>query len=102
MNINDIPYEDRIYAYVVEGVTDEDKLKKAGCKYVIRTGGVFIQDDIINLIKMTSKVRKIVILTDPDGPGEKIRYLVKKELDSNSWIDLKQIKKMLRIVRKLE
>ena len=35
MNINDIPYEDRIYAYVVEGVTDEDKLKKAGCKYVI-------------------------------------------------------------------
>lgn len=28
MNINDIPYEDRIYAYVVEGVTDEDKLKK--------------------------------------------------------------------------
>ena len=89
MNINDIPYEDRIYAYVVEGVTDEDKLKKAGCKYVIRTGGVFIQADIINLIKMTSKVRKIVILTDPDGPGEKIRYLVKKELDSNSWIDLK-------------
>ena len=79
MNINDIPYEDRIYAYVVEGVTDEDKLKKAGCKYVIRTGGVFIQADIINLIKMTSKVRKIVILTDPDGPGEKIDLKADKE-----------------------
>ena len=35
MNINDIRYEDRIYAYVVEGVTDEVMLKKAGCMYVI-------------------------------------------------------------------
>lgn len=101
MNINDIPYEDRIYAYVVEGVTDEDKLKKAGCKYVIRTGGVFIQADIINLIKMTSKVRKIVILTDPDGPGEKIRYLVKKELDSNSWVDLKADKENAKNSKKV-
>lgn len=51
---------------------------------------------------MTSKVRKIVILTDPDGPGEKIRYLVKKELDSNSWIDLKADKENAKNSKKLE
>lgn len=81
-------YEKRKYAYVVEGVTDEDKLKKAGVTYIIKTGGLFIQSDILNLIRMTSKVRKIVMLTDPDGPGKKIRQLVEKELDQGSWIDL--------------
>jgi len=28
----------RRYCYVIEGVTDEDKLKKIGCLFVVNTG----------------------------------------------------------------
>lgn len=99
--LENIPYEERIYAYVVEGVTDEDKLKKAGCKYVIKTGGLFIQSDILNLIRMTAKVRKLIIITDPDGPGLKIRELVKKELPKDSWIDCKVNKEIAKNTKKV-
>lgn len=97
----DIYYSDRKYAYVVEGITDEDKVKKAGATYVIKTGGLFIQPSTINLIKMTSKVRKLVVFTDPDGPGSKIRKLIEKELDKDSWIDLQVSKSKARDSKKV-
>lgn len=99
--VESIDYENRLYAYVVEGITDEDKLKKAGCKYVIKSGGLFVQSDILNLIRLTAKVRKLVIITDPDGPGLKIRKLIEKELPKDSWIDCWIKKEMAKDSKKV-
>ena len=66
-------YENRRYLYVCEGKTDEDKLKKLGCFFVLDTGGKFIRPEISFFLKEVHKVREIVIITDPDGPGKEIR-----------------------------
>lgn len=60
------------YCYVVEGATDESKLKALGCYFVVKTGGKFIRPDIIAFLKEVHKVREVVIITDPDGPGKDI------------------------------
>lgn len=66
------------YAYIVEGVTDEDRLKKLGCVFVIKTGGKYIRPDILKFIQEVSKVRPLVIVTDPDGPGKEIKARIEK------------------------
>ncbi len=66
-------YNNKRYLYVCEGQTDEDKLKKLGCFYVIPTGGKYIRPEISTFLKEVHKVREIVIITDPDGPGKGIR-----------------------------
>ena len=63
---------DKRYAYVVEGMMDEDKLKKLGCLFVIKTGGKFIRKEIKEFIKEVSEVRELVLILDPDGPGKNI------------------------------
>ena len=60
------------YAYVVEGMMDEDKLKKLGCLFVIKTGGKYIRPEVLRFIKNVSEVRPLVLVTDPDGPGREI------------------------------
>lgn len=80
--------ENLCYAYVVEGVTDEDKVKKAGATFVLKTGGVFIRKETLQLFKVVATKRFLVVLTDPDGPGRRIRQLVEKELPQGSWIDV--------------
>lgn len=60
------------YAYVVEGMMDEDRLKKLGCLFVIKTGGKYIRKDIMDFIAEVHEVREVVLLLDPDGPGKEI------------------------------
>ena len=68
------------YAYVVEGMMDEDRLKKLGCLFVIKTGGKFIRRDVMEFIKEVSKVRELVLLLDPDGPGRNIENQIVKQV----------------------
>lgn len=72
--------QNRKYLYVVEGNTDEDKLKKIGAEFVVKTGGKFIRKDILQFLKEIHKTREIVLVTDPDGPGRLINDLVEKEI----------------------
>jgi ribonuclease M5 len=69
---------DRRYLYVCEGVTDEDKLKKIGCLFVMKTGGKFIRPEILAFLKNVHQVREIVLVLDPDGPGKEIEARVEK------------------------
>lgn len=64
---------------VCEGLHDEIKIKSAfpGAKCII-TNGSEIPLDTLNTIKTLSKTHEIIIFTDPDYPGERIR---KKILD---------------------
>ena len=59
---------------VCEGTHDEHKILAAypNARCVI-TNGSEIGEDTLNLIKELSKKYEIVIFTDPDSPGEKIR-----------------------------
>ena len=62
---------------VVEGTHDEIKVKAAfpNATCVI-TNGSEINNDTIELIKELSKKHRIIIFTDPDSPGEKIRSII--------------------------
>ena len=71
-------YSEKRYLYVCEGQTDEDKLKKLGCLFVIATGGKFIRPEITAFLKKVHQVREIVLITDPDGPGKDIRERVER------------------------
>ncbi len=73
-------YDERRYLYVCEGVTDEDKLKKLGCLFVVCTGGKYIRPEIIEFLKEAHEYRQIVLLLDPDGPGNKIEERLHEEL----------------------
>lgn len=72
---------------IVEGKTDSQKLKKIFGKNLItiETNGLGFDDKKINLIKELSKNNKIIIFTDPDGPGKKIRETLIQNLDTDVY-----------------
>ena len=64
---------------IVEGVHDEIKIKSvyptAEC---IITNGSEISKETIKLIKTLALSHNIIIFTDPDSPGERIRKIVQE------------------------
>lgn len=58
---------------VVEGKSDIAKVKQAVDADVIATGGLALRFTAIRDIRRAYDSRGIIILTDPDGPGERIR-----------------------------
>lgn len=58
---------------VVEGKSDIARVSHAVEADIIATGGFSITKQTIQKIKDAYKKRGIIILTDPDGPGERIR-----------------------------
>lgn len=67
---------------VVEGKSDISAVKKAVDAEVIATSGLGINEDIIKIIKKASENRGIIILTDPDFPGKKIRNILSAEIEN--------------------
>lgn len=68
---------------VVEGIHDESKIKSvfkdANC---IITNGREISEDTINCIVELSKKNNIIIFTDPDAPGERIRSIIDSKVEN--------------------
>lgn len=66
---------------VVEGIHDVSKIKSVypNCNCII-TNGREISQETINCIKELSKTNQIIVFTDPDTPGERIRDLISKEV----------------------
>ena len=62
---------------VVEGLHDEINIKSvypnANC---VITNGSEVSKDTINLLKELSKNNEIIVFTDPDSPGERIRSII--------------------------
>lgn len=58
---------------VVEGKSDIARVKQAVDADVIATGGLALRLSAIRDIRRAYETRGIIILTDPDGPGEQIR-----------------------------
>ena len=65
---------------VVEGKTDIAKLEKITNAILISTNGSSVPRETLDYIKELSKERKIIILTDPDYPGLRIRNIINQEI----------------------
>lgn len=63
---------------VVEGKDDISQVKRAVNAEMIATGGFSLPDRVLEQIKGAAKRKGIIILTDPDYPGEWIRREVTK------------------------
>lgn len=85
-------FDNRRYLYVCEGITDEDKLKKLGCLFVMTTGGKFIRKDILDFLEEVHHVRQLVVLTDPDTPGRDIRKRIEDRVGPCLDVKVKQSK----------
>ncbi len=68
---------------VVEGKNDQEKISRLfPGMLVITTNGSEISDDTINTLMTLSSTHEIILLLDPDYPGEKIRKLIEFHIPS--------------------
>lgn len=61
---------------VVEGKSDTIAIKRAVEADTIETGGSAISRQVIERIRRAQKVRGVIIFTDPDFQGERIRKII--------------------------
>lgn len=61
---------------VVEGKDDTAKILQAMNADTIETNGSAINDEILKRIKHAKEKRGVIIFTDPDYPGQRIRHIV--------------------------
>lgn len=77
----------RTKVYVVEGRNDTTRLKQVfpGIN-VLSVGGSAINSDILKLLHELKIDHEIIVVTDPDYPGKKIRTTIEKEIGDVSHI----------------
>lgn len=61
---------------VVEGKSDTVAIKRAVEAETIETGGSAINEEIYKKIELAQKRRGVIIFTDPDHAGERLRRLI--------------------------
>lgn len=66
---------------VVEGRDDITAVKRAVEAEVIAVGGFGINKKVISRIKEAQKRQGVIVLTDPDFAGEKIRKIISKRVE---------------------
>jgi ribonuclease M5 len=65
---------------VVEGRSDTVTIKRAVEADTIETGGSAIGEAVIERIRLAQEGRGVIIFTDPDYPGERIRRIVSESV----------------------
>lgn len=65
---------------VVEGKEDTAAVKRAVEADTIETGGSAVDRETIERIRLAGERRGVIILTDPDHPGERIRKIIAAEV----------------------
>ena len=61
---------------VVEGKSDTKKIQQAVDADTIETQGLALMDETLELIQHAQETRGVIVFTDPDYPGEKIRQWI--------------------------
>ncbi|MGG0719519.1 ribonuclease M5 [Robertmurraya massiliosenegalensis] len=61
---------------VVEGKDDTTAIKRAVDADTIETNGSAVNMETIEKIRLAQKIRGVIIFTDPDYPGQKIRQTI--------------------------
>ena len=74
---------------VVEGKNDTNVLKSFLDCDTIETNGTHLGKEILRQIRLAQKTRGVIIFTDPDFPGEKIRSCINAAVPGckNAFID---------------
>lgn len=67
---------------VVEGRDDTTAVKRAVDADTIETNGSAISMETIEAIKLANETRGVIVLTDPDFPGQKIRNTIERLVPS--------------------
>lgn len=75
---------------VVEGKDDVAAVKKACQAEVIITNGLGITEETIKKIRVAQERCGVIVFTDPDYPGEKIRKIIDKAVPGCRHAFLKQ------------
>ena len=65
---------------VVEGRHDSQRLKQYFDCDTIETSGTGISREILEQIRKAQETRGVILFTDPDSPGNRIRNLINKEI----------------------
>ncbi|WP_394239428.1 ribonuclease M5 [Niallia oryzisoli] len=65
---------------VVEGKDDTTAIQQAVNADTIETNGSAINDETIEKIKLAQQTRGVIVLTDPDFPGQKIRNIISERV----------------------
>ncbi|KKI91610.1 ribonuclease M5 [Bacillus sp. SA1-12] len=65
---------------VVEGKDDTTAIKRAVDADTIETNGSSIGESVIEQVKLAQQTRGVIIFTDPDFPGEKIRKTIAEKV----------------------
>ena len=76
---------------VVEGHHDTDTLKKYYDCDTIETGGSSLDDATLKFIAKVQKVRGVIVFTDPDSPGNRIRSRINQAVPGclNAFVEKK-------------
>lgn len=74
---------------VVEGKDDTTRVKMAVECDTIETNGSAINDETVEAIQHAAEVRGVIVLTDPDYPGNKIRKTIEQRVPTakHAFID---------------
>lgn len=67
---------------VVEGKSDTVAVKRATGADTIETNGSAIDDQTLMRIEHAAKVRGVIVFTDPDYPGRRIRAIIEERVPS--------------------
>lgn len=65
---------------VVEGKMDRDLIHSFLDCDVITTNGSEVSRETIELVRRTASTRRVIVLTDPDAPGKRIRDILNNEI----------------------
>lgn len=61
---------------VVEGKKDTAAVRRAVNADTVETGGSAVESDVLRQIRLAQRRRGVIVLTDPDYEGERIRRIV--------------------------
>ena len=70
------------YVFVCEGNSDISKLKSLGLVHAYKTDGYFLKAEFINFLKEVEKVRKVILIFDPDKNGHRIEERIASNLSN--------------------
>lgn len=74
---------------VVEGRHDTARLQKYFDCDTAETGGISLNSEVLERIAYAAKSRGVIVFTDPDSPGNRIRHAVNRAVPGcgNAYID---------------
>ena len=65
---------------VVEGRRDTEAVRRAVIADTLETGGSAIGEQVIRSIRLAQQKRGVILFTDPDGAGKRIRRIISEQV----------------------